>query len=181
MKQIFLLQATIALCLSVAATANAQAVAKDEFTITNGSPAVRSVQAQATRNVAEYNLQASVGLKGYDPVSYFPEGGGLPQAGIQNLKLDYMGVSYFFATTQNLDLFVQNPDRYEPTYGGWCAYAMASGSKVDIQPMIYSINENRLHFFVSKRAKQNFDADVAGHETRADGFWKQISGEEPRN
>lgn len=142
--------------------------------------AASSAQAQVPRDVTEYNLQASVGLKGYDPVSYFSEGGGQPQVGLQNLKLDYMGVSYFFATAQNLDLFVQNPDKYEPTYGGWCAYAMASGSKVDIQPMIYTINGNRLHFFVSKRAKQNFDADVVGHETRADGFWKQISDEEPR-
>lgn len=149
--------------------------------IATGLFAVSSAQARTTRNVAEYNLQAGVGLKGYDPVSYFPEGGGKPQAGQQNLKLDYMGVTYFFATAQNLDLFVQNPDKYEPTYGGWCAYAMASGSKVDIQPTIYTIHGNRLHFFVAKRAKQNFDADVAGHEVRADSFWKRISGEDPRN
>jgi hypothetical protein len=145
------------------------------------APSHGQEQAQAIRNVAVYNLQAGIGLKGYDPVSYFPEGGGQPQVGLQNLKLDYMGVSYFFATPLNLDLFVENPDRYEPTYGGWCAYAMASGSQVDIKPTIYTIRGNRLHFFVSKRAKQNFDADVIGHEMRADGFWKQISGEEPRN
>ena len=146
-----------------------------------GLVAVSSAQAQTSRNISEYNLQAGVGLKGYDPVSYFPEGGGQGQAGLQNLKLDYMGARYFFATAQNLDLFVENPEKYEPTYGGWCAYAMASGSKVDIQPTIYTVNENRLHFFVSKRAKQNFDADVADHESRADEFWKQISGEDPRN
>lgn len=143
--------------------------------------AASSAQAQTTRNVTEYNLQNSVGLKGYDPVSYFPEGGNQPKEGMQNLKLDYMGVIYLFASAQNLDLFVQNPDKYEPTYGGWCAYAMASGSKVDIQPRIYTINGNRLHFFVSRRAKQNFDANVVNYESRADNFWKQISGEEPRN
>lgn len=141
---------------------------------------VSSVQAQTNRNVAVYNLQSGLGLKGYDPVSYFPEGGGQPQVGQQTLKLNYMGVTYMFATAQHLDLFVQNPEKYEPTYGGWCAYAMASGSQVDINPLLYTINGNRLHFFVSKRAKQNFDADILGHETRADGFWKQISGEEPR-
>jgi YHS domain-containing protein len=143
--------------------------------------AFSSAQAQGTRNTSEYNLQAGVGLKGHDPVSYFPEGGGQPQVGRQNLRLDYMGVNYFFATAQNLDLFVENPDKYEPTYGGWCAYAMASGSKVDIKPLIYTIHKNRIHFFVSRRAKQNFDTDIAKYEARADGFWKQISGEEPRN
>jgi YHS domain-containing protein len=143
--------------------------------------AFNSTQAQTTRNVAVYNLQAGVGLKGYDPVSYFPEGGGQPLVGQQNLKLDYMGVSYVFARAQNLDLFVQNPDKYEPTYGGWCAYAMASGTQVDIQPTIYTIHGNKIHFFVAKRAKQNFDADLEGYEVRANDFWKQISGEDPRN
>lgn len=133
------------------------------------------------RNVGEYNIQSGIGLKGYDPVSYFPEGGGQPQVGQPDLRLEYMGVVYFFSTAQNLDQFVQNPDKYEPTYGGWCAYAMASGSKVDIQPMIYTIHGNRLHFFIAKRAKQNFDSDVIGYEKRADEFWKKFSGEDPRN
>lgn len=139
-----------------------------------------SVQAQQSRDVTHYNLQNNLGLKGFDPVSYFPEGGGQPLTGLDDLKIDYMGVTYLFATPENVDLFLQNPNKYEPTYGGWCAYAMASGSKVDIQPSLYTINQNRLHFFVSKRAKQNFDKDLAGHESKADQFWKQISGEEPR-
>lgn len=141
---------------------------------------VNVAQAQETRDVSVYNLQDGVGLKGYDPISYFPEGGGVPLIGLQNLKLNFMGVNYFFATAQNRDLFVKNPMKYEPTYGGWCAYAMSSGSKVDIQPMIYTLSGQRLHFFVSKRAKQNFDSDISGYEKRADGFWKQISGESPR-
>ena len=136
--------------------------------------------AQQFRNVKEYNLQNDVGLKGYDPVSYFPEGGNKPLVGVNQYRLNYLGVVYFFANAKNLDLFSKQVNKYEPTYGGYCAYAMASGSKVDIDPMIYTINGNRLHFFVSQRAKRNFDADVSGYETRADGFWKQISGEEPR-
>lgn len=138
-------------------------------------------QAQAVRNVSEYNLQNGIGLKGFDPVSYFPEGGGKPLAGSPNFQLDYQGVTYYFAAELNRDLFLENVSKYEPTYGGYCAYAMASGSKVDIQPTIYTINGNRLHFFISKRAKQNFDADITGFETNADRFWKQISGEEPRH
>ncbi|CAN5623030.1 hypothetical protein BH10BDE1_BH10BDE1_09470 [soil metagenome] len=137
-------------------------------------------EAQAVRSVGEYNLEMGVSLKGYDPVSYFPEGGGQPLVGDASLHVDYQGVKYYFSNVQDMNLFAQSPERYEPSYGGWCAYAMASGSKVDIQPMVYTIHGNRLHFFVSRRAKANFDADVAGHETRADGFWKQISGEEPR-
>lgn len=135
---------------------------------------------QSVRSPAEYNLENGVGLKGFDPVAIFPEGGGKPMRGDNQLRLEYMGVTYYFATPQNLDAFVQNPDKYEPTYGGWCAYAMASGTKVDIQPQLFTVRGNRAHYFVSHRAKQNFDRDIDGYESRADGFWKQISGEDPR-
>lgn len=139
-----------------------------------------SAQAQISRNIPVYNLEAGIGLKGYDPVSYFPEGGGNPLPGDSDISLNFEGVIYLFSNTTNRDQFMENPGRYEPTYGGWCAYAMASGSTVDIQPMIFTINGNRLHFFVSHRAKRNFDSDILGFETRADEFWRKISGEDPR-
>jgi YHS domain-containing protein len=139
-----------------------------------------STQAQSLRNTTEYNLEMNIGIKGYDPVSYFSEGGGLPLMGSSDVILNYIGVTYQFSNPKNRELFLKNPNKYEPTYGGWCAYAMASGSKVDIQPLVYTISGNRLHFFVSKRAKQNFDLNVSDYESKADGFWKQISSEEPR-
>ena len=132
------------------------------------------------RSVVEYNLPNGIGLKGFDPVAVFPEGGDQPAQGDAQFTLDYMGVKYFFASEMHRQMFMQNPAKYEPSYGGWCAYAMASNSKVDIQPQVYTIHGNRAHYFVGVRAKGNFDADVAGHEMRADEFWKQISGEEPR-
>ncbi len=139
-----------------------------------------TASAQDDRNASKYNLEAGTGLKGFDPVAVFPEGGGKALEGKNEYRLDYMGVSYFFASAANLDLFVANPDKYEPTYGGWCAYAMASGSQVDIQPEIFTINGNRAHYFVSTRAKRSFDRDVLDYETRADRNWKTISGESPR-
>ena len=141
---------------------------------------LQTVNAQALRDVSNYNPNTKIGLKGYDPVSYFPEGGGSPKKGLEQFSLDYMGVKYLFTSGEALNTFVQNPDKYEPTYGGWCAYAMASGSRVDIQPTFYTIHGNRLHLFVAKRAKQNFDSDIAGHELRADSFWTKFSGELPR-
>ena len=137
-------------------------------------------QAQANRNVAQYNLAAGIGLKGWDPVAVFSEGGGRAQAGSSQITLEHSGVRYQFASERNRDLFRLDPEKYEPTYGGWCAYAMASGSKVDIQPQLFTINGSRAHYFVSARAKQNFDRDIQSYETRADDNWKQISGEEPR-
>ncbi|MCB0366238.1 MAG: hypothetical protein H6624_08085 [Bdellovibrionaceae bacterium] len=136
---------------------------------------------QPDRNVAEYNLgTAALGLKGFDPVSYFAEGGNQPLQGSPELSASHDGVQYFFATEENRELFVANPLKYEPTYGGWCAWAMANGSRVDIDPTIYTINGNRLHFFIAQRAKRNFDRNIPHYEKLADDTWFQFSGEGPR-
>lgn len=136
--------------------------------------------AQLDRNSAAYNLEAGLALKGYDPVSYFAEGGSLPQKGKNSLSLEHKGVTYFFASNDNREVFKTMPERYEPTYGGFCAWAMANGSAIDIIPDIFTINGNRLHLFFSKRAKRNFDRDVAKYEIMADSNWKSLSGESPR-
>ncbi|MGE4108839.1 MAG: YHS domain-containing (seleno)protein [Bacteriovoracia bacterium] len=138
-------------------------------------------RADEVRNAKEYNLSSGLGLKGYDPVAVFPEGGGRSLPGKEDIALEYKGVVYRFANLGNADLFKSDPDKYEPTYGGWCAYAMASGSKVDIQPDLFTVHGKRAHYFVAARAKANFDRDVAGHEDRADAHWMRISGESPRN
>lgn len=142
--------------------------------------AAAAADAQSFRNASQYNLEAGIGLKGFDPVSYFPEGGGQPLQGDPGLAASYRGVSYAFASPAHRELFFQSPERFEPTYGGWCAFAMASGMKVDIDPQLFTLAGNRLHFFVSPRAKALFDADVARYEGRADAHWRRLSGEEPR-
>lgn len=132
------------------------------------------------RNVAEYNLSAGVGLKAFDPVAIFPEGGGRPVAGLPEHRLVVAGVTYYFASEANLALFERNPQKYEPTYGGYCAWAMSYGAKVDIRPEIYTLHGNRAHYFASRFAKFRFDGNVPKNEASADANWRRFSGEEPR-
>lgn len=141
-----------------------------------------SVQAQEGRNVAAYNdEQGPVGLLGYDPVSYFSEGGGEAKEGSASIALNYEGVLYHFSSEENKETFLTNPEKYEPTYGGWCAWAMANGNEIRINPEIYTIDGDRIHFFIARRAKRNFDRDILGYSDKADGHWEDISGELPRN
>lgn len=132
------------------------------------------------RNEGEYNKQYAVVLNGYDPVSYFPEGGGSPAQGVTNITFTYGSRMYYFANEENRSLFKQNPLKYEPSYGSWCAYAMSYGSKVEINPTIYTLSGNRLHVFITKSAKRTFDQDIAAHEKDADPAWFNFSGEQPR-
>ncbi|CAM9991606.1 unnamed protein product, partial [Chrysoparadoxa australica] len=81
-----------------------------------------AANAQENRNISEYNLNNGLGLKGYDPVSYFAEGGSQPAKGSSQISYVHEGVRYLFSSIENREIFKTQPERYEPTYGGWCAW-----------------------------------------------------------
>ncbi len=137
------------------------------------------------KDINLYNLlEGSIGLKGYDPVSYFAEGGSSPSPGLEKYSANFGGVIYKFANENNLMIFLDEAQKvksgkveklkYEPTYGGWCAFAMASGDKIDIDPMIYDFTGDRLHFFVQPEAKTLWLENKANLEVSADRKWKII-------
>ena len=99
--------------------------------------------------VANYNLMGErIGLVGYDPVSYFPEGGSHPRKGLIRFTQEHDGVTYRFSTQEHLELFRKNPGRYVPVFGGWCAWAVgALGKRVDVDPESYLIRDGRLFLF----------------------------------
>lgn len=107
--------------------------------------------------VSEYNLEDGVALDGYDPVSYFDETA--PVMGTTEYAARYRGVVYFFDSEAHRTTFLAEPRRYEPAYGGWCAWAMANGGKtVDADPTNFTIEDGVLRVFyrnavVDTRAK----------------------------
>ncbi len=144
------------------------------------------------RNVSVYNLNAqgtgfvngsvenNPNAPGFDPVSAFPEAGGSALEGEDRFSLEHEGVEYLFTNEANMKTFLTNPDKYEPTYGGWCARAMVVGQQVQINTKYSTVVGNRSFFFVNKRAKRFFDRDVEGNAKLADQEWLKISGEQPR-
>lgn len=146
-----------------------------------------NIFAQSDRNISEYNLNSQGANlyhhttgEIYDPISYFIEGGEQPKKGLPEFSLTYEGVEYLFSNAKNQETFLTAPSKFEPTYGGWCARAMVVGQKVKVDTEIYHINGNRIHFFVSKRAKRAFLRNLQKNENDADKNWKSISGEEAR-
>ncbi len=95
--------------------------------------------------LTHYNINKSLALDGYDPVSYFSNN---PVEGKSQYKFTSKGVTYYFINQANLDKFKANPDQYKPAYGGWCAYAMGeSGEKVKVDPKTFKIVDGRLYLF----------------------------------
>jgi len=93
----------------------------------------------------QFNTKKSIALEGFDPVSYFD---GKPVEGESGLKTLHKGVIYQFSSQENLNKFKAAPDKYEPAYGGWCAYAMGqTGEKVKIDPETFTILDGKLYLF----------------------------------
>jgi hypothetical protein len=90
----------------------------------------------------------NIGMAGFDPVTYFPAGGGRPQRGLIRLSVEHAGVTYRFANEKDRDLFQKDPSRYLPAYGGWCAWAVGElGKRVDVDPESFELRDGRLFLF----------------------------------
>lgn len=114
-------------------------------------------------------------LKGYDTVSYFTAS--KPVSGSDKITAEYKGAIYRFATEENRQKFLAEPTKYAPTYGGWCAKAIADKEFVDIDPLNYKITGGRLFLFykgIGGDALQIWNKDEPNLTRKADEKWKQI-------
>lgn len=129
--------------------------------------------------IKDYNLPANkVAIQGYDPVTYFTVNKAV--LGSASFKAEFEGVTYHFSSTDTLSTFQAAPAKYVPTYGGWCATAMAKGEKVEIDPKNFKVTNGRLFLFFNAwygDAKKTWVKDESGQERLADKNWKMISGE----
>jgi YHS domain-containing protein len=129
----------------------------------------------ATVRQKEYNVKKNIAIEGYDPVSYFK---GKPLEGKSGFKITHQGVTYLFASQDNLNAFKQSPEKYEPEYGGWCAYAMGeSGEKVKIDPETYKIMDGKLYLFYNfwlNNTLSEWDKAEKRLKESADKNWKKF-------
>ena len=96
------------------------------------------------QNLKDYKI-----LRGYDVVSYFD---GKPMLGNPSINTLHKGAVYQFITEQHKKLFLENPEKYRPAYGGFCAIAMTEGSTVDAHPEAYIVQNGRLFVFYAVKA-----------------------------
>jgi YHS domain-containing protein len=92
-----------------------------------------------------FNTKDNIALEGFDPLTYFD---GKPEKGKSEFRFSYKAVTYQFISQSNLSKFKSSPEKYEPAYGGWCAYAMGeNGEKVKVDPETFTILNGRLYLF----------------------------------
>jgi YHS domain-containing protein len=111
-------------------------------------------------------------LKGYDPVAYFTDG--KPTPGSAEITAEHQGAIYRFASEAHRDAFRQDPARYVPQYGGFCAYAATFSRKVDTDPEAWKIVEGKLYLNLNERVRDRWEAEIPVHIETADQKWPRI-------
>jgi YHS domain-containing protein len=73
----------------------------------------------AAGNAVNTGLFGGVAIMGYDTVAYFTEG--RPMKGSEEFAYEWLGTPWYFANAKHRDMFANDPAKYAPQYGGYCA------------------------------------------------------------
>lgn len=131
-------------------------------------------QAQASElRLKHFNVEKNVALQYYDPVAYFTQGRAIK--GSKTYTTNYQGVMYYFSSDANKKLFLASPAKYEPQYGGWCAYAMGDkGEKVSVDPETFKILNGKLYLFYNayfNNTLKSWNKNETNLKNAADKYW----------
>ncbi len=137
---------------------------------------LNSTYAQTALKTKHVNLEKSIAIKGYDPIAYFISNKAIE--GNKSIATTIEGVTYYFSSQKNKELFIKDPKKFEPQYGGWCAYAMgAINSKVEIDPETFKIIDGKLYLFYhtwTNNTLTKWNEDERNLKTKADKNWNLI-------
>ena len=117
---------------------------------------------------------SSGAIEGYDPVAYFTEG--TPVEGKASISYDWRGADWHFSTEEHKSMFMENPEKYAPEYGGFCAYAVSQGYKAEIDPYAWHIEGSKLYLNYDMNVQKKWMENRKELIKEADKNWEMISG-----
>lgn len=119
----------------------------------------------------------TVALSGYDAVSYFT--GDAPVEGSDQFVVRYEGFDYHFASAENAATFQEDPAKYAPQYGGYCAWAIgANDALAPGNPNVYKIVDDKLYLNFSEGVAERWNKDIPGFIESGDSNYPGHSPDE---
>ncbi len=138
------------------------------------APALAVIETSA----AAVNTDAEgIALRGYDPVAYFTAG--KPMMGSGKYSAFYEGATYHFSSASNRDAFKANPAAYAPQFGGFCAMGVALEKKLDGDPNVWKIVDDKLYLNVNPDVAVAWNRDIPGNIENAEENWPEIQHATP--
>ncbi len=114
-------------------------------------------------------------VDGHDVVAYFDLAeGDAPVQGREEFSTQYKGVSWLFSSAENLEKFLNDPDRYRPQFGGYCAWAMARNKLARGTPDVWYVYGGKLYLNISARYQREWLEDIDAEINRGEVNWPGI-------
>jgi YHS domain-containing protein len=129
--------------------------------------------AEATVAIHQNLDDEGYAINRYDPVGYFIDGKAI--RGSTEFTTTFEGAKYAFASAGNLKIFMKEPKKYKPQYGGYCAYGLVYGSKSSIDPEQWEIVDGRLYFMINPGTMSIWQKSKNNYIKIADKAWKNIT------
>ena len=126
----------------------------------------------ASKSVTNTIGSPGVAIKGYDPVAYFVDGG--PRKGKAQFAVTHNGAQWRFSSAENKAKFEADPAKYTPVYGGYCAYGVAQGYLVKIEPDAWTIRDGKLYLNYDKSIRSRWEKKPDSYIRQADKRWPKL-------
>lgn len=117
----------------------------------------------------------AVAIKGYDPVAYFTFDRAV--LGSEEHSYEWLGATWHFASAEHRDLFREDPVKYAPQYGGYCADGLAYADRTaNIDPQAWRIIGGKLYLNYDQGSAAELSG-LPGQLEKAEANWPRLRRE----
>ena len=116
--------------------------------------------------------RSNIALQGYDTVAYFTVQE--PTKGTAEFSTTYQGADFHFVSEENLNLFLADPAKYAPQYGGYCAWAVAKGKIAKGDARRWAVVDGKLYLNYNKGIQKKWNKDRAGFISSGNENWPTV-------
>lgn len=144
---------------------------------------IKSVTVAATLAISSLSFAADIDINanandlaihGYDAVSYFTDSKASKLN--HNYTATYKSAIYQFSSEENREIFQNNPEKFAPQFGGFCAMGVALNKKLDTDPTAWKIVDGKLYLNLNKAVQKKWLSDVPTYLETANRVWSGIQG-----
>ena len=125
--------------------------------------------------------KSGITIGGHDTVAYHDSENIAQHSakkGDKENSAEWMGAIWQFSSSEKRDMFLADPDKYRPAYGGHCANALSIGEGlIKTDGKTWEIFEDELYVYYAPRGRKRWnDGNWKSYKIDADKAWKKITG-----
>lgn len=139
---------------------------------------ISTTSQQVNAQVSEVFAPQGKALKGYDVVAFHTQQ--TPVKGNDQFTYQWKGADWNFSNQANLDSFKANPTRFEPQYGGYCAYGTSEGHKAPVDIDTWTLLDGKLYFNYNQQVKKMWTKNQAQLIQKANEQWPLIKDQDSK-